>query len=197
MSFQPEERYWTDYLRIALPVMGLILMVGLLWWWAADLIGSPADEPPATEVALGAVEPINATPPPPTSTPTPEPVVPTPGPPPTATAAPAVEPEQTAEPPPPTAAPTAAPAAAGDPANPCADAPPSYEPGAAVVTTDDVNLREGPSVDTPAITTLNGGSQLTITGSFSEQGQCDWWPVSNPATDQAGFVREDFLQPAP
>ena len=28
VSYQPEERYWTDYLRIALPVFGLLLLIG-------------------------------------------------------------------------------------------------------------------------------------------------------------------------
>ena len=27
MSYQPEERYWTDYLRIAFPVLGLLLLL--------------------------------------------------------------------------------------------------------------------------------------------------------------------------
>ena len=39
MSYQPEERYWTDYLRIALPVVGLLLLIGLLWYWASAIIG--------------------------------------------------------------------------------------------------------------------------------------------------------------
>ncbi len=34
IQFQPEERYWSEYLRIALPIIGLLLMVGLFLYWA-------------------------------------------------------------------------------------------------------------------------------------------------------------------
>jgi len=195
VSFQPEERYWTDYLRIALPVMGLVLLVTLLWWWMGNIIGSPGDEPPPTQAAVAAITPINAATPPPVPTATPETVALTPGPPPPTATVAAVPPPAPTAAPEPTAAPTQPPAeAAEDPANPCANLPPFYEVGTTVETTDNVNLREGPSTETPVVTTLPAETQLTIAGEFSEQGQCDWWPVSNPETGQEGFVREDFLR---
>ena len=187
VSYQPEERYWTDYLRIALPVVGLLVLIGLLWYWASALIGDSGTQPPPTPELAAAITPVNeSTPPPPT--PTAVVIAPTPGPPePTATTAPAVAPS-------PTPLPTQAPAAAAE-ANPCANMP-VYEVDSLVSTIDTVNLRPTASTDQAPVVELGPGTQLRITGNFQETGQCDWWPVTVVETGQSGFVREDFLQAA-
>lgn len=38
-TYYSEDRYWTDYLRIAVPVVGVILMLGLVWFWLSSLLG--------------------------------------------------------------------------------------------------------------------------------------------------------------
>lgn len=187
VSYQPEERYWTDYLRIALPVIGLLLLIGLLWYWASALIGDSGSAPPPTPELAAVITPVNeATPAPPT--PTAVVIAPTPGPPvePTATPAPPVVVA--------TQPPTPTPAPAAEPDNPCANMP-VYPVGALVTTTEQVNLREGPSTDSNAIVVLPAGTQLQVTGDFAEAGQCDWWPVTVTETGQSGFVIEQYLRP--
>ena len=184
VSYQPEERYWTDYLRIALPVVGLLILIGLLWYWASALIGNGSSQPPTPNQAV--ITPVNeSTPAPPTATAVI--IAPTPGPPPAPTATPV---PQVAAPAEPTATPP--PAAAGT-ENPCANMP-VHPAGTLVVTTDEVNLRESPTTESASIALLPAGTQLQVTGEFSEAGQCDWWPVTTTETGQSGFVREDFLQ---
>lgn len=189
VSYQPEERYWTDYLRIALPVVGLLLLIGLLWYWASALIGDGGQTPVPTPELAAVNTPINqATPAPPT--PTAVVIAPTPGPPPpTATAVVAVAPTQ------PPAPATVAPTTAAEADNPCANLP-VYEVGTLVNTTSAVNLRDAPSTDGNIVTELPQDTQLQVTGAFAEAGQCDWWPVTATETGQAGFIREDFLEPA-
>jgi type IV secretory pathway VirB10-like protein len=187
VSYQPEERYWTDYLRIALPVIGLLLLIGLLWYWASALIGDGGNQPPPTAQTVAVITPVNeATPAPPTATAVI--IAPTPGPPPvpTATAAPAVATTQTVTPTP----------AAAEAANPCASLP-VYSVGDVVATTAELNLREGPSTDSASVAVLPVGTRLQVTGEFEEAGQCDWWPVTVVDTGQSGFVIEQYLQPAP
>ncbi len=189
VSYQPEERYWADYLRIALPVIGLLLLIGLLWYWASALIGDGGNQPPPTPETAAVITRVNeATPAPPTATVIV--IAPTPGPPPapTATLAPAVATTEAVTPTPA--------AVAADPANPCASLP-VYSVGAVVVTTAELNLREGPSTDSAAVAVLPEGSRLQVTGEFQEAGQCDWWPVTVVDTGQSGFVIEQYLEPAP
>lgn len=191
VSYQPEERYWTDYLRIALPVAGLLILIGLLWFWASALIGDGANQPPPTPEMQAVITPINeSTPAPPT--PTAAVIAPTPGPPPTATptaAPPAAVATQ------PVAAPTtpSEPPDTADAANPCANMP-VYDVGSVVQTTAEVNLRQGPTTDSESLGILPAGTQAQISGEFSEAGQCDWWPVTVTQNGQAGFIREDFLE---
>lgn len=188
VSYQPEERYWTDYLRIALPVVGLLLLIGLLWYWASALIGDGGSEAPPTPDLAAVITPVNeATPAPPTATAVV--IAPTPGPPVEPTPTP-VTPVAVATQPVPTTAPVVT-----EPENPCANMP-VYPVGALVTTTTILNLRDAP-IDGNIVSEMPEGTQLQVTGDFTEAGQCDWWPVIITETGQAGFVIEQYLEPVP
>ena len=59
---QPE-RYWTDYLRIALPVIGLIVMLAVFIFWVQAIIGNDSNSSPTpTFVALTTSNPPSAAP---------------------------------------------------------------------------------------------------------------------------------------
>ena len=47
------------------------------------------------------------------------------------------------------------------------------------------------------VVVLPEDTRLQVTGEFQEAGQCDWWPVTVVDTGQAGFVIEQYLEPAP
>lgn len=193
-QFQPEERFWTDYLRIALPVIGLLLLVGLLWFWADRLIN---DEPgPSEQVPTETIGQVVAS---------------------TPTAPAATEPLVVASPPPATGAGTSAGEAATTPpaetqsggdnqtgSAPEATEPPAEEPetgaafssGEEVVITEPVNLRPNPTTEGEPIEVLDADSTLTIIGGPEESESYIWWEVAT-ADGTTGWVAEgDYLQPA-
>lgn len=178
MSYQPEERYWTDYLRIALPVVGLLLMLGLFWYWASQTIGNDGDEDRTPTPLLSQM--TTATAPAPTAT-SPVNLVP-------ATTAP----EPTAD------------TGAGDtPTDTPADSP-TDEPtdtggkGFAVddlvVTNDEVNLRAGPSTDDEILEILDANTELTVNqaATGADPDGRFWVGVTTPDGTE-GFVADEFL----
>lgn len=173
VQFQPEERYWTEYLRIALPVIGLLLMLGLFWFWAQQLIGDDNTEPEATNapgMVVTPTEQINV---------------------PTAT----VEVVATAEPtqPPAPTEPAAEPTATTAAANPAT--PPAAEivVGGTVTTTEEVNLRPEASTTGEPIVMLPAGTTLTVIGGPQEGESYTWWNVEDP-DGNTGWVVADYIK---
>lgn len=81
-----------------------------------------------------------------------------------------------------------------------ADSPPvgsGIEPGGNVVTNDDIALRPSPDPDAEPVAEFPRGTVLLVIGPAQEGGGFIWWPVSDPATGTTGFVRQEFLSPAP
>lgn len=169
-NYFPEERYWTDYLRIAAPIFGVILMVFLFWWWISNFIGDDSDD-------NGSIGSSTATVTIPTVGETEAPVVE-----PTATEGSGIIiPEGTA---------TLAP---GVPTQP----PPSsglYD-GATVEVYNTggtgVNVRTRPSTDADIVTVFLDGTILTVIGDSATAEGFVWWPVSGDGIE--GYVVQDYL----
>ena len=178
VQFQPEERYWTEYLRIALPVIGLLLMLGLFWFWAQQLIGDNDNKEPSATTAPGVVV-----------TPTESLALPT------ATVEVTV-PEATTQVVAPTVPPTTAPQPTQPESSPTAASTGTIEIGGTVVTNDaDVNLRAEPSTAGDPITTLAQGTSLTVIGGPQEAEGYTWWNVED-GNGNTGWVVQDFIDPS-
>ncbi len=170
-TYYTEQRYWTDYLRIAAPVLGVILILGLLWFWLGSLMGGgePAPTPsPSPSIAGAATNtqqtPIiiadTATPTPPASSPR---VVATP------------EPSETTD----------------------ADTFVFAKGDKAVIGNTDgdgANMRAEPDSGAEVVTVLDDGTKLDITGDSIQSGPLTWWPVTTPEGEE-GYIAEDLLEP--
>lgn len=167
-EYQVEERYWTDYLRIAAPVLGVILMLGLVWFWVASLLDDREDED--VDVTPDVSGPVIVG-----ETPTPNEGQ--------------AEGDETPEPP--LAVTTPTPEEPDD----APEQPAELGPGATVVVSNTdgagLNMRAAPSTTADVQQELSEGAQLTITGESVEAEGYTWWPVES--AESSGFVVADFL----
>lgn len=178
VSYQAEERYWTDYLRIALPIAGLLLLLGVFWYWASSFIGDDASDDPTTPIAEVVTTPITAESPTPTiadvvtipvqtMAPTPEDVEPTPASDPTQ----ATDTEEQ---------PTEGTFIEGD---------------RVVVRENDVRMRADPTTQGEIVETLAQGTELDILSSSpTDADGYNWWNVEDPLTGNVGWVAEELVE---
>ncbi len=167
-TYYPEERYWTDYLRIAAPVLGVIVLLGLAWFWLSHLIGggnSAATTPQSTatstsQVILGS----------PSAT--------------SITGSPAVVATATKT----TTAGTATTGTSGT----------IQSGGAAVVANTGgtgVNMRDAPTTGGNVVDQLSDGTAVTITGDSIDADGYTWWPVKTDS-GATGYIVADYLEPS-
>jgi Bacterial SH3 domain len=188
VSYQSEERYWTDYLRIALPIVGLLLLLSVFWYWASSFIGDDDDETPRTPEAAIINTPITAA----TLTPTlaeaiqitPQTINPT-------QAAGQQPTQQTAPQPTNTTAPSTDQNGGGE------ETSETFALDDLVVVNDeDVNMRSEPTTSGDIVDTLAQGTELRIIDSSSVVDDVEgytWWNVEDPLNGTTGWVVEDFL----
>ena len=176
-TYQVEERYWTDYLRVALPVVGLLLLLGLFWYWASSLIGDDSTQPGATPttgvaVVITQVQPTQAE----------------------IDIQPTTTTEQQSQP---TVVPTVPSTSAGGSENMGDGEGGLFGLDETVVVNDDeVNMRASASTGAEVIEQMTQGTELVVTGVEVVADGYTWWPVEDPATGNTGFVAEDFLDPS-
>jgi len=183
VSYESEDRYWTDYLRVALPVIGLLLMLALFWFWAQQFIGddgNPEDVAQSTQTSIATV----------------------PGPTPTNTVAVVIDASAGADA---TETPDGGGSTNGgegegtppgsDQSEDCGFA----ENDVVVVTAEDVRLREGPVIDPGNIIeeSISQEAELRIIGACYEEDDAgnQFWRVRNQDTSQTGYVAGDYLAP--
>ncbi|MEX2426091.1 MAG: SH3 domain-containing protein [Thermomicrobiaceae bacterium] len=178
-GYQPEERYWTDYLRIAAPVVGVILMLGLVWFWVANMLGDDNnDEDVATEDSdtNGPVIPSE------TEEPTPEDEE-VEGDGPIAVTTPDSEENGNSD-------------GEGEGEENGEDSPTTIGPGATVIVIgtgqDGLNIRASASTEAEVVDSVADGTELTVTGEAQEAENFVWWPVE--AGETTGFVVQEFIE---
>lgn len=178
VQFQPEERYWTEYLRIALPIIGLLLMIGLFWYWASQLTDDNDPDEPVGTVPVGTTEIIT---PPSTPEPTREQIV-------QSTPPPAETPTEEQD------EPESTPDETGD----GGDEQPAgtFAEGDFVVVVDGVNMREEGTVEAEIVRELADGEVLEIQSGPVEADDYEWYEVIVEETGEVGWVASEFIEPA-
>ena len=192
VSYESEERYWTDYLRVALPVIGLLLMLALFWWWAQQFIG---DDKSGNQVALEATQTTEiATKAAPTPTITQEVVV-----------------QSTQVQTTPTSEASGNNGSTGNNGGQAENTPAdnsgstgqdcTFKKGDYVVVTqegDGLRLRTDPVVsDTNSVDTLDAGTVLRVVEdcTIEDTDGNQWVRVRDEATSRTGYVSADFVEP--
>lgn len=192
-GYQTEDRYWTDYLRIALPIAGLLLLLSVFWYWASSFIG---DDNNATQTPVVAVNvtPQDA----PTLTPTLQDAVQLTPVEPTATTAAQAEPTQApAQPTQAPAEPTQAPAT--EPTQATTSGTFAVD-DLVIVNDNDVNMRAEPSTSAEVVDTLSQGAELRVLSATPTEFTADdgtvyqFWNVSDDALGVSGWVAGIFLE---
>jgi hypothetical protein len=166
-TYYPEERYWTDYLRIAAPVLGVIILLALAWFWLSHLIGGGNGAATDTTPTSASNPVMLASPSATTIKGTPQVVA-------SATSA-------------------AGSGTPGTTGGPIVNGGKALVTGTG---STGVNMRDTATTSGKIVTTLSDGAVLTVTGDSVTADGYTWWPVTD-ANGNKGFVVADYLQASP
>lgn len=173
-GYYDDERYWTDYIRIAAPICGVLLLLVLLWFWFANWMddddGNAADV--ATNVPTTEVTPSETAQGTGTETGITLPTA-------SGTATEANGGEGSA---------TETTEGAGGVLANGASAEVAHTGGTGV------NVRSAPTTDSEVLSVFLDGTPVTIVGESVEAEGFVWWPVSGEGVEE-GYIVEDYLEP--
>ncbi len=166
-TYYPEERYWTDYLRIAAPVLGVIILLGIAWFWLSHLIGGSGGGAGTTQPSPTASNPVVITGSPTATsiTGTPQVIATT------------------------TSTKAGTPTSAGGTLASGASVVVGNTGGSGV------NMRDAASTSGKIVATLADGTALTITGDSVSANGYTWWPVKT-SDGKSGYIVADYLKPS-
>ena len=179
LDYYTEERYWTDYVRIGLPIVGVILILLVALLWIIPLFGGDDDD----DDSLGANGTAQAT------LPVIQPSV-------TATtgAGAAETPRITLTTQPGSTPPAGVPTPTSETTQPPPTGGEIYN-GAIVAVANTggtgVNMRSIASVDGEIVAVVLDGTEMTVIGEAEEADGYVWWPVQGESG--SGYIVEDFL----
>ncbi len=183
LGYYDDERTWVDWVRIGAPILGILILVGLLWFWISSFLNEDDDpDAAANGTATIGISTIGATEgetPAAGETPSPPSVAPTattPG-------------DGTTQ-----VAPTSPDAPTEDPGG--GDGPTDIYLGATVevANTDGagVNVRAEPSTTSDVLSVFLDGTQIQVIDGPTESEGFVWWQINGNEV-AAGWVVSDFL----
>lgn len=182
LEYYSEERYWTDYLRIILPVAGLFLILVLLYLWALAFLRG--DEEPTDQAGVGPTTTLPVI----TASPTETARVGATGTPRIVVTPPPIQPTQPGQTEP---DPTTPP----DEEEPVIEEPGDIYVGGLVrianTAGEGANMRGEPTTDSGVIAVLLDNTELTVIGGPEEALGFTWWNVEGDAG--SGWVVENYL----
>lgn len=181
LNYYSEERYWTDYIRIIAPIVGVIVLVIILWVWIASFLGD--DDSGEAANATGTL-PVT-----------------------TLTAAESQTPEGNTTPSPPGTAATATSPGGGSTAVTTPSAAPTTDGGnggpvaiylgatVEVANTDGtgVNVRADATTSSEVLTVFLDGTQIQVIDGPVDAEGFEWWKITGNEVSE-GWIVSDYLK---
>lgn len=161
-------------------MVGLLLLLGLFWYWASTLIGDDSDNgndvTPTVAIVIDSTETATAT----------------------VTVESGITPTETTNQPAGETPTTESGNAEETPTEEATEETTSAsdrfaENDEVTVNDDNVNLRADATTDSEALEVLSTGQSLTITGPAVEADGYTWWPVDDVENDIQGYVADEYL----